>query len=56
MKRNFLLLLFIIICFWAHPAVVPVEPGTQTIYNAVANANVGDVLELTDGVTMKLTR
>ncbi|HOG05417.1 MAG TPA: metallophosphoesterase [Paludibacter sp.] len=50
MKRNSLLLLFIIICFWAYPAVVPVEPGTQTIYNAVANANVGDVLELTDGV------
>ena len=50
MKRNSILLIILAISLWTFAAIIPVIPGTRTIFDAVASANEGDILELADGV------
>lgn len=50
MKKTLSILLFLSSIYWLNAAVISVSPGTKTIYDAVATAQSGDILELTDGV------
>lgn len=50
MKKTLPILLFLLSNYWLNAAVISVSPGTKTIYDAVATAQSGDILELNDGV------
>lgn len=50
LKKYMILLIVLASVLNVQAAVIPVEPGTRTILNAVVSAQPGDVLELTNGV------